>query len=646
MFDLSILLAVHMKCPNDGSSRTLTSLTRSYRFLLRACSRQSSLAAGQKLHAVILTSGAATSPNTYLFNALLHMYAACGGASCARHMFNQIPNSHKDTVDWTTLISCYAANSMPQKAINLFFEMLRLNLRPDEVTMVCFFGSCTQLGDAVLGAQGHGLMIKWAFGFSVKTCNSVMNMYVKCGLMGDARRIFKEMSERSVVSWTVILDGVINWEGLRNAQQMFDEMPGRNEVAWTIMITGYIERGFSKEGFQLLAEMVFNCGIWLNYITLCSLLSASIQCGDLIMGRWTHVYALKTKEKELNIMVSTALIDMYAKCGKIKSALRIFEKMPYRNTVAWNVMLSGLAMHGEVGLLLNIFPQMVEEAKPDDLTFISILTACSHSGLVDLGFYYFYRLESVYGIEPKMEHYACMVDLLGRAGQLEEAENLVRKMPILPNEFVLGSLLGSCNTHGQFHLGDKILRELIKITPHNTRYHILLSNMYALDGKREKANCLREALKRKGIRKVPGMSSIHVKGQVHWFSAGDKSHIQTREIYEKLDEMVQRLRLVGYVPNTASQIISGFVGGESDETVEEEREQALFSHSERLAICFGLISTKEGVALYIFKNLRMCLDCHSAIKMVSDIYRREIIVRDRSRFHSFKHGSCSCADYW
>ncbi|OIW12463.1 hypothetical protein TanjilG_04212 [Lupinus angustifolius] len=224
---------------------------------------------------------------------------------------------------------------------------------------------------------------------------------------------------------------------------------------------------------------------------------------------------------------------------------------------------------------------------------------------------------------------------------------MVRKMPVPPNEFVLGSLIGSCYTHGKLQLGERIMRELVHMDPLNTEYHILLSNMYVLSGKEDEANSFRQILKKRGIRKVPGMSSIYVNDKLHQFSAGDKSHPRTSEIYIMLDDMICRLRSGGYVPNTSSQVLFG-CSGRDDCTEEalEEVEQVLFSHSEKLALSFGLISTVSGSPLYIFKNLRICQDCHSAMKIASDIYNREIVVRDRYRFHSFKQGSCSCSDYW
>jgi pentatricopeptide repeat protein len=543
-------------------------------------------------------------------------------------------------------MGCYARHGLPRTALLLFVEMGKEGVKVDDLAVVCMFNACARLVDDLFGVQGHGCAVKLGLGASVKACNALMDMYVKCGMLGEARRVFEEMEELSVVSWTVILDGVVKCEGVGSGRVVFNRMPDRNEVAWTIMIVGYVESGFIREGLLLLGEMIFNCGLVLNYITLCSFLSACAQSGDVMMGRWIHVYALKMMGKEIDIMVGTTLVDMYAKCGRVDIAYKVFKCMPQRNVVAWNAMLGGLAMHGRCEVVLDIFPNMVKEARPDDLTFMAVLSACSHSGLVDEGFQYFNDLESVYGITPKLEHYACMVDLLSRAGHFEEAEIIIKKMPMPPNEVVLGSLLGSCGVHGNVQLGERILQELLQMDPCNTEYHILLSNMYALAGKQDKANSLRQILKDRGVRKVPGMSSIHVGGQVHQFCAGDKSHTQTTEIYSMLDEMIRKLRLAGYTPNTACQVSSGCDGREGNTDEMEEIEQALFCHSEKLAVCFGLISTRPGSPLYIFKNLRICQDCHSAIKMVSDIYNREIVVRDRNRFHCFKQGFCSCSDYW
>ncbi|KAM7461671.1 hypothetical protein LguiA_029792 [Lonicera macranthoides] len=271
------------------------------------------------------------------------------------------------------------------------------------------------------------------------------------------QNVFDDMKEKTVVSWTVLLESVVSGQ--------------------TIMIVGYVENcWFTREAFKLLDEMLFNLGLGLNNMTVSSLLSACTQSGDLLMGRWLHVYVLKMTEKEIDIMVGTSLIDMYAKCGRINIAFHIFKKVTNKNIVAWNAMLGGLAMHGRGNLVLDIFPQMVKEVKPDDVTFTYVLTLCSHLGLIDQGRHYFYSLESSYGINPLMKHYACMLDLLGQAGELDEAETLIRAIPVVPNKVVLGSLLGPCSVQKKVELRKRLMQEPIQIYPLNTEYHILLSN--------------------------------------------------------------------------------------------------------------------------------------------------------------------------
>uniref|UniRef100_A0A7N0V1T3 DYW domain-containing protein n=1 Tax=Kalanchoe fedtschenkoi TaxID=63787 RepID=A0A7N0V1T3_KALFE len=624
------------------------SLVRRCRAFLRLCARQAaSVEPVKKLHAHLITSGMASSSHSnFLRNALVHAYAASACPHSARKVFDEIPHSHKDSVDWTALMGGFVRHGMPAEALRLFLRMREVQVGLDDLTLVCLFNAGARLGDSGIEAQGHGLMGKMGFGCSVKGCNALMDAYVKCGLIGEARRVFDEMGERSVVSYTVILGGVVRSEGVSNARAMFDAMPERNETAWTTMIVAYEENGCTMESFNLLAGMIFDFGMKLNHITLCSLLSACTQSLDVMMGKWLHAYAVKHVAADGRVMVDTALVDMYAKCGRLATAVSVFHQMPVRNVVSWNAMLSGLAMHGEVKTLLDMFPRMVHDARPDDITLTALLSACSHAGLVDQGYRYFRSLESEFAIRPKMEHYACMVDILGRAGRLEEAEAVIKEMPFRPNEFVLGSLLGSCSVRGNLQLGQRLLEELTEIDPHNTEYHVLLANLHSSTGRQDNASKLRRALRKRGVRKIPGVSSIQIDGQFHRFTAGDKTHPETHTLYKKLDEVIGKLRLAGYVPNTVAQAFRGNDNGEGDATQDEEKEQALLYHSEKLAVCFGLMRTGAGVPLYIFKNLRICLDCHSALKIMSSLYSREIVVRDRFRFHSFKRGSCSCSDYW
>ncbi|PIA61665.1 hypothetical protein AQUCO_00300888v1, partial [Aquilegia coerulea] len=515
--------------------------------LIRACTRETipqTLEQGQKLHATLVKNGLLAFHASFLNNALVHFYATFDFPFSAHKVFDEIPKPCVDTVDWTTLMSCYVRNHLPHEALSIFSFMREEDVEPDEVTFVSLFAACSRLGKVMIGEQGHVYMIKKGLPFIVTVSNAAMDMYVKCGRMEDARRLFDEMREKSVVSWSVMLSGVIRWEGIKNGRCWFDQMPMRNEVAWTLMVVAYIETGFTREAFSLICNMTWSSVYYyfgLSYVTLCSFLSACSRSGDLMVGKWVHAYAIKAMGKELHVMVRTALIDMYSKCGRIEAASKVFENMSYRNVVAWNAILSGLAMHGRGKCVLELFSWMLKEVKPDDITFISVLSACNHSGLVDQGYRYFKDLGPRYGITPKIEHYACMVDLLGRAGRLKEAVVVVMEMPIPPNEFVLGSLLAACGQHGKVHLGEHILQELIRIDPLNTEYHVLLSNMYTLAGRQKEADSLRQVLKSRGIMKVPGMSSIHVDGQVHHFSSGDKSHPRTQDEMPRFHSAVKRL---------------------------------------------------------------------------------------------------------
>ncbi|CAL9160883.1 unnamed protein product [Musa hybrid cultivar] len=642
---------------DGGEGALFLELVPCYRSLLRSCAQgRTHPCAGYGLHAAAIKSGLLLLLSAPLF----HMYAALRPSPATPillHAFADVPRSARSAPEWTALISALPPSSL---SLLLFRSMLRDAVAPDTVTLLALLSASARLADPVAGASGHLLFLKLGTPFSIPARNAALHMYATCGRMPDARRLFLEMPQPpTVVAWTALLAGALRWEGLSSGQEIFDKMPHKNEVSWTVMVSACIESGLPKEALSLLAQMLFSGDDYylairnLNHITLCSLLSACSQAGDLRVGRWIHAHFTKAggildgKDNDL-VKVATALVDMYSKSGKVDLAHRAFEMMPHKTIVTWNAMLSGLSMHGMAAEVLTLFNRMVvhEAQQPDDITFVNILTACSRSGFVEQGRKIFHDLYPVYGLKPKLEHFSCMVDLLGRAGQLEEAEALVRKMPFQPNVVILGSLLASCVLHRRLELGQHLMDELVQIDPYNTEYHMLLSNMYTSSGRHAKADNLRMTVKKNGRRRYPGISYIEIDGHVHCFSAGDRSHPRTEELYMMLDEVVQRLQSAGYIPDVASQVScvpDNYLGNGDGQ---EEREQMLLAHSERLAICYGLISTKPGMPLLIFKNLRICTDCHVAIKLIADIYNRVITIRDRNRFHCFKEGACSCSDYW
>lgn len=407
-----------------------------------------------------------------------------------------------------------------------------------------------------------------------------------------------------------------------------------------IDVTSVISQaGRFMEALNLFHEML-QSGAKPNQFTLVSALSACANLVALDQGRWIHVYIDKSKIK-MNERLLASLIDMYAKCGELEFASKVFHgACGLKGKVwPWNAMIGGFAMHGKSEEAIEIFKQMeVEKISPNKVTFVSLLNACSHGYMVEEGRQYFKSMRSLYGVEPKIEHYGCLVDLLGRAGLLDEAEEIISSMPMTPDVAVWGALLGACRIHRDVERADRVGKVIKDFDLNHIGCQVLLSNVYSASGRWNEAKVLRENAKLIVGKKTPGCSSIELNGVFHQFLVGDRSHPQTKQLYLFLDEMGAKLKAAGYAPEFSEVLL--------DIDDEEDKETALSRHSEKLAIAFGIMNTPPGTTIRILKNLRVCGDCHQATKFISKVYSREIIVRDRIRFHHFKDGICSCKDHW
>ncbi|KAG6408676.1 hypothetical protein SASPL_131694 [Salvia splendens] len=406
-------------------------------------------------------------------------------------------------------------------------------------------------------------------------------------------------------------------------------MPDRNLRSWTAMIAGFVRCGKPKRAIDIFREMK-QVGLKPNEATVVAVLAACADLGDLDLGRWIHDYSDKSGFTE-NVLVCNKLIDMYIKCGCLKAARDVFEGMKKRTVVSWSAMIQGLALHGNADEALGLFSEMIQMGmKPNDVTFIGLLNACSHMGLISEGRAFFARMTTDFAITPSIEHYGCMVDLLSRRGLLQEAYEFIKKMPITPNAAIWGALLGGCKVHKDIEMAEVAMRHIHELDPHNDGYYVVLANIYSEAKKWEDAARVRKMMKERGLKKTYGCSSITINGVVHEFVAG-------QSIFEKWNELLVPLRQKGYVPNTSVVLL---------DMEEDEKERYVFGDSEKLALVFGLINLPPRETVRIFKNLRVCEDCHAAFKLLSEIVKREIVVRDRNRFHTFKDGSCSCKDYW
>ncbi|XP_020262727.1 pentatricopeptide repeat-containing protein At1g08070, chloroplastic-like [Asparagus officinalis] len=574
--------------------------------LLKACTQDPVLTNGRSLHSQILKLGLET--DLYTQTALIAMYSAYRDSSSSRKVFDRMEQK-KNEIAWTSMINGYARNGSPREALQLFFLMKQeQGLVIDEVTMASAVSACGELRDLNYGKRLHYEIKKSGMRICVVLGTALVDMYSKCGELDLAREIFDMIHDDD-----------------------------KNVVSWSAMISGYSQNNQGNEALRLFKEMVSNSGHKPNEITMMAALSACGQTGDLNLGKWIHAYIDKA-HLDHSTGLMNSLVDMYSKCGKIELAFEIFSEMPKKDIISWNVIINGLALHGFGDRALTQF-DLMQKARtvPDDITFIGVLSACSHTGLLKEGLFHFQNMKETYRIEPKLEHYGCMVDLLSRAGMLEEAQKLVREMPIEPNGAVWGALLSGCRVYNNVELGEEAAKHLLEIEPNNDGNYVLLSNIYARKKQWEEVRGVRLLMHLRGIRKVPGCSSIVMDGGSHEFTVGDRAHPESEKIYSMLNVVSDRLRAAGYKAETSEVLLN---------IDEEEKEDSLSQHSEKLALSFGLIKTRPGDEILILKNLRVCRDCHSAFKMISKLFQRKITVRDRSRFHHFRNGTCSCKDYW
>eukprot|EP01018_Ginkgo_biloba_P030656 Gb_29990 [translate_table: standard] len=569
--------------------------------LLPMCANSAALRQGKMIHDYIIRSGFQS--DVYVGNALIDMYAKCGSMDIAHELFDKM--SRRDVVSWNALIGGYAQSGFADKALKLFHEMQLAGVKPDRATIVNVLPACADLAALQQGKDIHEYVINNSLESDVSVTTALVAMYAKCGSIDVSCRLFDKLSKRDVISWNS-------------------------------MIAGYAQNGLANEALTLFHQMQL-ADVKPNRVTIVSVLPACADLAALQQGKGIHAYVIKNG-LESDVSVETTLVAMYAKCGSIEMARQLFDIMSRRDVVSWNVMIAGYGMHGHGKDALALFSQMQQIGeKPDRVTFVCVLSACSHSGLLDEGWQYFNCMSQDYYITPGVEHYACIVDLLGRAGYLDEAHELIEKMPLEPDAGVWGALLGACRLHCNIKLGEYVSKRLLELEPKNAGNYVSLSNIYAASRRWNDAAKVRTVLKGKGIKKIPGCSWIEIKNRVHTFVVGDRSHSQTEEIYGMLESLAQHMEAAGYVPNTRFVL---------HDVEEEEKESILCSHSEKLAIAFGLINSRPGTPLQITKNLRVCGDCHSATKFISKIVSREIIVRDAIRFHHFKEGLCSCGDYW
>lgn len=469
--------------------------------------------------------------------------------------------------------------------------------------------------------------------------NSLLSGYLKAGEIEIAREVFEKMPQRDLVSCNAMIDGYGKHGMCELAEEVFMDMGVRDVVTWTSMISAFVLNHQPRKGLCLFREML-SLGVRPDAPAVVSVLSAIADLGFLEEGKWVHNYIFTNKVHQSCSFIGSALINMYAKCGRIENAYHVFRSLCHRQNIGdWNSMISGLALHGLGREAIEIFQDMERvELEPDDITFLGLLSACNHGGLMDEGQFYFETMQVKYKIVPKIQHYGCIVDLFGRAGRLEEALGVIDEMPFEPDVLIWKAILSASMKHNNVVMGHTAGLRAIELAPQDSSCYVLLSNIYAKAGRWDDVSKVRSLMRKRRVRKIPGCSSILADGKVHEFLVGKAMDVgYNQSVLSMLEEIVCKLKSEGYEPDL-NQVFIDIEGG--------EKESQLTLHSEKMALAFGLLNSHQGSPIHIVKNLRICCDCHRFMQLVSKIYNRRVIVRDQNRFHHFDKGFCSCRNHW
>nr|DAD36428.1 TPA_asm: hypothetical protein HUJ06_007069 [Nelumbo nucifera] len=569
--------------------------------VLHACGHVGDLELGRYVHEYMSRNGYEC--DTTASNILITMYAKCGDLPASLKVFDGMVS--RDSVSWNSLINSYIQYGCYNEGMEHLLVMRKMGLKPDSVTYVMLLSMCTQIAAMVLGKELHCDIIKMGFDSSLIVGNALVDMYVKCGSLEDALKEFDDMETRDVITWNTIIAGCVQIGDCSLGLKMISQMRAKGVMP--------------------------DVATFLGILPGCSLLAAKRQ------GKEIHGCILKFGF-DLDVPIRNALIEMYSKCGILEWSLHVFDHTKVKDVVTWTALISALGMYGQGKKALRAFAEMEATGiVPDHVTFVAIIFACSHAGLVKEGLACFNQMKNDYNIEPRIEHYACIVDLLSRSGLLSEAEEFILAMPFNPDASIWGSLLSACRINSGTQITERVLEHILAMSSSDTGYYVLASNIYASLGKWDQVRKIRKSIKDRGLKKDPGCSWIEIRNRVYVFGTGNRAVEQSEEIYQLLRKLGDLMVKEGYVadPNFVLYDVE-----------EEEKRDMLCGHSERLAIAFGLLNTSPGTPLQIMKNLRVCGDCHTVTKYISKIKERELIVRDANRFHIFRNGTCTCGDYW
>ncbi|KAL0689559.1 hypothetical protein Bca4012_089237 [Brassica carinata] len=572
---------------------------QTYELLILCCGRRSSLPDALRVHRHILDNGSDQDP--FLATKLIGMYSDLGSVDYARKVFDK---TRKRTIYvWNALFRALTLAGHGEEVLGLYWKMNRIGVESDRFTYTyvlkaCVTSECTA-DHLAKGKEIHAHLTRRGYNSHVYIMTTLLDMYARFGCVDYASNVF-------------------------------NGMPVRNVVSWSAMIACYAKNGKAFEALKTFREMMTETeDSSPNSVTMVSVLQACASLAALEQGRLIHGYILRRGLDSI-LPVISALVTMYGRCGRLEVGQRVFDRMRERDVVSWNSLISSYGVHGYGRKAIEIFEEMLANgASPTPVTFVSVLGACSHEGLVEEGKRLFESMSRDHGIKPQVEHYACMVDLLGRANRLEEAAKMVQDMRTEPGPKVWGSLLGSCRIHGNVELAERASKRLFALEPKNAGNYVLLADIYAEAQMWNKVKKVKKLLEYRGLQKLPGRCWMEVGRKMYSFVSVDEFNPLMEQIHALLVKLAEDMKEKGYIPQTKGVLY---------DLETEEKERIVLGHSEKLALAFGLTNTAKGEPIRITKNLRLCEDCHLFTKFISKFMEKEILVRDVNRFHRFKNG--------
>ena len=661
--------------PEDPNIITIASI-------LPACTGLKALRLGKAIHGIAVKHGIVG--NVYVEGSVIDMYSKCGSYDYAEKVFAKAEN--KNTAMWNEMIAAYVNEGKVEDALGLLRSMQKDGWKPDVITYNTILSGHARNGLKTQASELLSEMVQMGLKPNVVSFNVLISGFQQSGLSYEALKVFRIMQspsdgcnpnevlnlsmrpnpititgalpacadlnlwrqgkeihgytlrngfEPNIFVSSALVDMYAKCHDMDSANKVFFRIDGRNTVSWNALMAGYINNKQPEEALKLFLEMLGE-GLQPSSITFMILFPA---CGDIAairFGRGLHGYAAKCQLDELKNAITSALIDMYAKCGSILDAKSVFDSEVEKDVPLWNAMISAFSVHGMARNAFAVFEQMeLLGILPDHITFVSLLSACARDGLVEEGWKYFNSMEISYGVAATLEHYTCMVGILGGAGLLDEALDFIRQMPYPPDACMWATLLQACRVHSNPEIGERAAKALFELEPDNATNYMLLSNIYVSSGMWDFAKNLRSFMRGRKLLTIKECSYLTVGSHMCTFKGGESSHPELEEILETWDNLARKMELSGYFP--LDPVFD-----------DEEKELDPFSclHTEKLAICFGIISSNAYRPVHVSKNIRMCIDCHTSAKLISKIDGREIFVKDVCFYHHMKDGICSCQDRW